>query len=187
MKDLKKYTFKTLAVFLSILMIVYLVPTFVFAEWIDGLSSGTSGENDEPAGRASDTYEMTERREENVKHFHCPDGTNIAVQYDMPVHYLDNGEWKDIDNTLAASGNDYSTSNARIKFAKKITGNESLFTLHDGNRKIVMSLDGARKKTAGKVTSLEKETDATETKLQKLMRLDKLSSKITYENMRRAL
>lgn len=44
MKDLKKYTFKTLAVFLSILMIVYLVPTFVFAEWIDGLSSGTSGE-----------------------------------------------------------------------------------------------------------------------------------------------
>lgn len=183
MKDLKKYTFKTLAVFLSILMIVYLVPTFVFAEWIDGLSSGTSGENDEPAGRASDTYEMTERREENVKHFHCPDGTNIAVQYDMPVHYLDNGEWKDIDNTLAASGNDYSTSNARIKFAKKITGNESLFTLHDGNRKIVMSLDGARKKTAGKVTSLEKETDATETKLQKLMRLDKLSSKITYENI----
>ena len=183
MKDLKKYTFKTLAVFLSILMIVYLVPTFVFAEWIDGLSSGASGENDEPAGRASDTYEMTERREENVKHFHCPDGTNIAVQYDMPVHYLDNGEWKDIDNTLAASGNDYSTSNARIKFAKKITGNESLFTLHDGNRKIVMSLDGARKKTAGKVTSLEKETDATETKLQKLMRLDKLSSKITYENI----
>ena len=88
MKDLKKYTFKTLAIFLSILMIVYLVPTFVFAEWIDGLSSGTSGENDEPAGRASDTYEMTERREENVKHFHCPDGTNIAVQYDMPVHYL---------------------------------------------------------------------------------------------------
>ena len=183
MKDLKKYTFKTLAVFLSILMIVYLVPTFVFAEWIDGLSSGTSGENDEPAGRASDTYEMTERREENVKHFHCQDGTNIAVQYDMPVHYLDNGEWKDIDNTLAASGSDYSTSNARIKFAKKITGNESLFTLHDGNRKIVMSLDGARKKTAGKVTSLEKETDATETKLQKLMRLDKLSSKITYENI----
>ena len=47
MKDLKKYTFKTLAVFLSILMIVYLVPTFVFAEWIDGLSSGASGENDE--------------------------------------------------------------------------------------------------------------------------------------------
>ena len=183
MKDLKKYTFKTLAVFLSILMIVYLVPTFVFAEWIDGLSSGASGENDEPAGRASDTYEMTERREENVKHFHCPDGTNIAVQYDMPVHYLDNGEWKDIDNTLAASGSDYSTSNARIKFAKKITGNESLFTLHDGNCKIVMSLDGARKKTAGKVTSLEKETDATETKLQKLMRLDKLSSKITYENI----
>ena len=183
MKDLKKYTFKTLAVFLSILMIVYLVPTFVFAEWIDGLSSGTSGENDEPAGRASDTYEMTERREENVKHFHCQDGTNIAVQYDMPVHYLDNGEWKDIDNTLAASGSDYSTSNARIKFAKKITGNDSLFTLHDGDRKIVMSLDGARKKTAGKVTSLEKETDATETKLQKLMRLDKLSSQITYENI----
>ena len=32
MKGIKKYTFKTLAIFLSILMIIYLVPTFVFAE-----------------------------------------------------------------------------------------------------------------------------------------------------------
>ena len=85
MKGIKKYTFKTLAIFLSILMIIYLVPTFVFAEWIDELTPDTSGENTEATERASEIYEMTERREESVKHFHCSDGTNVAVQYDMPV------------------------------------------------------------------------------------------------------
>ena len=183
MKGIKKYTFKTLAIFLSILMIIYLVPTFVFAEWIDELTPDTSGENTEATERASEIYEMTERREESVKHFHCSDGTNVAVQYDMPVHYLDGDEWKDIDNTLSASGSEYSTGDARIKFAKKITGNESLFTLHDGNSKIVMSLDGAEKKTTGTVTNQNTEYGSTATQLQKLMTLDKLSSKIVYSNI----
>ena len=52
---------------------------------LDELTPDTSGENTEATERASEIYEMTERREESVKHFHCSDGTNVAVQYDMPV------------------------------------------------------------------------------------------------------
>ena len=59
-----------------------------------------------------------------------------------------------------------------MKFAKKITGNESLFTLHDGNGKITLSLDGAKKKTAGKVTNTSTEFDKDATKLKKLTTLD---------------
>ena len=70
-----------------------------------------------------------------------------------------------------------------MKFAKKITGNESLFTLHDGNGKITLSLDGAKKKTAGKVTNTSAEFDKDATKLTKLTTLDKLSAKILYADI----
>ncbi|MBQ3133559.1 MAG: DNRLRE domain-containing protein [Clostridia bacterium] len=46
--------------------------------------------------------EDTSRREENIKHFFMSDHTSRAVIYSTPVHYLKEGEWTDIDNTLIA-------------------------------------------------------------------------------------
>lgn len=40
------------------------------------------------------------RREESVKHFILSNGTRQAVIYSEPVHYMKNGKWHDIDNTL---------------------------------------------------------------------------------------
>ena len=126
-------------------------------------------------------FEVTDRREETVKHFRLSDGTYAAVQYDVPVHTLDDdGVWQDIDNTLTDVGSAFATSNARVKFAKKIPGNESLFTLHDGNAKVTVSLNGATKKTTGVVTNTHTELDENAAELQKLMQLDKLSSRILY-------
>lgn len=45
--------------------------------------------------------EVTELREESVKHFLCEDGSYIAATYSTPVHYKENGEWKEIDNSLS--------------------------------------------------------------------------------------
>ncbi len=44
--------------------------------------------------------EIAELREESVKHFLCEDGSYIAATYSTPVHYKENGEWKEIDNSL---------------------------------------------------------------------------------------
>jgi RHS repeat-associated protein len=44
--------------------------------------------------------EITEKREQNIKHFLNEDLSYQAVVYNYPVHYKENGEWKDIDNTL---------------------------------------------------------------------------------------
>jgi hypothetical protein len=94
-----------------------------------------------------DAFEVVELREENVKQFRLEDGTYVATQYEKPVHYLDeNNMWQNIDNTLTDFGSEIATSNARIKFSKKITGNEVIFTLHENNRKLTLSLDGAIKK-----------------------------------------
>jgi hypothetical protein len=181
---------KAIAYVLAFLLALYAVPTNVYAEIIDAVDSaldGTSDNVDElssaesemPADKA--VFEVIERREEAVKHFRDADGSYVAAQYNYPVHELDsNGKWQDIDNTLAESGSEYATPNARVKFAKKITGNETLFTLHDGNRKITMSMTGANKKVAGQVTNTHTEFGEDATKLQKMMALDKLSSRILY-------
>ncbi|MCL2546993.1 MAG: carbohydrate binding domain-containing protein, partial [Oscillospiraceae bacterium] len=45
--------------------------------------------------------EIVELREEDVKHFRLVDGSYIAVQFDHAVHYQnEDGEWEDIDNRL---------------------------------------------------------------------------------------
>ena len=190
---------RLISIVLSAALIIVGLPLTVFANGIDELIENDVADNATVSTDASsvdsqsantqaidiltDTFEVTELREESVKHFRTEDGTYVAAQYDMPVHYMDaNGEWQDIDNTLSESGSEYATNDAKIKFAKKITGNESLFTLHDGNRKITMSLDGAIKKTQGVVIANES-ADESATKLQKMMALDKLSGTIVYTDI----
>ena len=178
----------SLVLVLSLTMLLW--PQSVYAEISQAISENTTigadniTDENEYLSLNNDVFELEMRRGESVKHFRMPDGTIIAVQYQNPVHYADeNGEWQDIDNTLTASGSEYSTNNARVKFAKKITGNETIFTLHDSNKKITISLNGAIKKVSGQVTNTQTEFGAQATELQKLMTLDKLSSKILYEDI----
>ena len=179
-KTLKSFGIKSLAAFLSVLMILTTLPFSTFA-----ISLGDSDDSpvDYSLNRLSEAFEVEDLRSEFVKHFRLEDGSYIAAQYDVPVHYLDeNGEWQDIDNSLSDIGNEYSTNNAKIKFAKKITGNENVFTLHDGNYKITMSLNNAIKKTKGKITNAEADTES-ESKLQKMMMLENLTSEIIYKDI----
>jgi len=98
--------------------------------------------------------------------------------------YLDeNGEYQDIDNSLSVSGSEISTSNAKIKFAKKTTGNNNLFTLHDDNRKLTLALDNANKKIEGKITNNKTEFGESATQLQKMTTLDNISASVIYEDI----
>ena len=47
--------------------------------------------------------EAAGEREEAVKHFRRSDGTTVAAVYNEPIHYEENGEWRDIDNTLVSA------------------------------------------------------------------------------------
>ena len=104
---MKKRFRKLIAVVLSVLMAAGVVPLTASAE--------AAPAAEEPQSNHSNVYvpgeqstepapiltEVPELREENVKHFRLEDGTYLAAQYEQPVHYEDNGEWKDIDNTLS--------------------------------------------------------------------------------------
>ncbi|MBQ1261171.1 MAG: DNRLRE domain-containing protein, partial [Clostridia bacterium] len=189
-KTKKTIVTKVISFILSMLILFYAVPSVVYAETIDALSNLGSDESSisvENSSSGADfklpMYEVEELREENVKHFKLSDGSYVAAQYNYPVHYEDeNGRLLDIDNALSdASGGVYANKNARVKFAKKITGNESLFTLHDGNTKITLSLIGAEKGTKGAVTNREDSKEDTE--LQKMMNLENLTSSVIYKDI----
>ena len=107
--------FRLLSMLLVFAMLVELLPAGAFAapaEEDDYLPPAQAeAVPDEPAETEGTTEaetpdptvlgEITELREENVKHFRMDDGTYTAVAYDQPVHYEDaNGTWQDIDNTL---------------------------------------------------------------------------------------
>lgn len=186
---------RLLSFFLSVVLVFYVIPTTIYskaAELIEDanvtlgaeayISDNTSAQNTKEIDPIGELFEDVSLREESAKHFRLEDGTYIAAQYNYPVHKLDsNGEWQDIDNALLDSGSEFSNSDARIKFAKKINGSSELFALHDGNTKLTLSLINAVKGTVGEVTN---NTDAqTDTELQKMMNLEKLSSRVIYRDI----
>ena len=184
---------RALCMILSVILIFYVIPATVYAEVASAFSDEEAAETvtedavtENSGANALDytpvLYEVADLREEGVKHFHLEDGSYVAAQYAYPVHYLDDsGKWQDIDNSLTESGGMLANSTARIKFAKKITGNSTLFTLHDGNTKLTMSLVGAQKGTVGEATNYaDAESD---TELQKMMNLEKLSSRVLYADI----
>ena len=182
----QKITTKALALLLAVLMVVYAFPLYVFAIGRTGSSAEALTNNDETFANSLDIVknivEIKERRNENEKHFRLEDGTYIAASYDVPVHYLDeNGDWQDIDNSLSDSGSEISTKNSRVKFAKKITGNESLLTIQEKKHKITLSLDGAIKKTVGLI--VDDNTPEDTAQLQKMLSLENLISRVLYKDI----
>jgi len=98
-------------------------------------------------------YELKDKRDTSVKRFLMSDNTIQTVMYSQPVHYLENGEWKDIDNTLsledANDSEDFSGyTNAKDDFKVKIADNSSdnhLVKIQKGKYKIEFTLDSKSK------------------------------------------
>ena len=89
---------KTLAMIMVMLTLftTYTVAIPVFAENEDANITEVE-ENSEP----EIISEITEKREENLKHFMLSDGSFMVAQYNTPIHYQnESGEWVDIDNTI---------------------------------------------------------------------------------------
>ncbi len=129
-------------------------------------------------------YELTELRQADTKYIQMSDGTVRALVYDTAVHRPDGqGGYTEIDNRLSQNEDGIVNTNARIKFSKKITGKGTLFTLHEGNRKITLSLPGAVKKTPATVVHNGTTNKKAVTKLEELSTLSKTVSSVSYRNV----
>jgi hypothetical protein len=77
--------------------------------------------------------EVISERTSNTKTFRKIDGTYEVAVYDTAVHYLENGVWKDINNSLQEFDSEYETvSNSfKLKFPKTLDDNKQIKMVFD--------------------------------------------------------
>lgn len=84
--------------------------------------------------------ELEEQREESTKQFLMSDHSVRAVVYAQPVHYMEDGKWEDIDNTLryegqtldAVGGYVNTANDFQVRFAEE-TGLDTFISIRQGD------------------------------------------------------
>ena len=78
--------------------------------------------------------ELVERRTENIKEYLLSNGNTLAAVYGDPVHYQEDGEWKEIDNTLIAQNGTYVNTAGllRVSFPENINSSNYITVTKDG-------------------------------------------------------
>jgi len=99
---------KLITMFLTIVMISSSLPTMAFAEKM--YKEDITSTVEQQQTKSTDVKlkkkepkilkEIVEKRESNIKHFLRDDLSYEAVVFNQPIHYLENGTWQDIDNSL---------------------------------------------------------------------------------------
>ena len=97
---------RLLSLLLIVVIITSLVPSTAFAAVDTSIVANDVVKNLNTTGfeekKVSEIIgEVTEKRDANVKHFLKDDNSYEAVVYQEPVHYLEDGTWKAVDNSLA--------------------------------------------------------------------------------------
>ena len=178
---MKKYIAKIISIVLTLTMLFSSLPTEVIARELNSLQtpseSFTDGLNErhEPSVVA----EITDRRSESCKEFILDNGVRMAVVYPMAVHYQENGEWQEIDNTLTLNRDDNTYHNTAGKWDVALPASldsKSAVTVTCGEYELSFRFDGvlsgkgktAPEKTAASVDKrTEKAIDASREVLEK--------------------
>lgn len=142
MKKKTKRLCKVISVFLAFLIAIQILPLQVLAESItdaiahkefidDALNNPTILES---TSDAEILYEIEEKRDEYTKVYKKSDGSYTAVMTEEPLHYLNDGVWEEINNSMSLDGNLYTNIDNlfNVEFPKNIDSNENLTVGKDG-------------------------------------------------------
>ena len=112
---MKRSIGKMLAVFLTIIMLLQILPMSVMAEeygeytadkrYIDNLLCDPAEPSKETS--ADIAYEDTDKRDEFSKTYVNTDGTYTKIVSETPVHFLSGSRWLDIDNSIENKNGSY--------------------------------------------------------------------------------
>ena len=106
---------KFLAFFLAIALSLTLIPAQVLAIEIDQRKESLQIEraeaaSAEPAQDAEIVSEIPSGRDAYQKEFLLSNGQRMLAVYPTAIHYQENGQWEEIDNTLRAERQNGSTA-----------------------------------------------------------------------------
>src|SRR5690625_1659778 len=83
--------------------------------------------------------EIKEKRKEREKHFLQENGEIIEEDYDEDIHYLKNGKYEEIDNTLVKNYGSYVNKNNNFKLSFD-TSSANIMTLKYEDKQIKIRL-----------------------------------------------
>lgn len=113
MKKQVKMLLKVLSVFLTILMVLQIAPMQLIANAYTEAMAIKNMPREDVTTFASDEdfsaeilYEVEEKRDEFTKVYKKNDGSYTAMVSSEPLHFIQDGKWTDIDNTLVNSVED---------------------------------------------------------------------------------
>lgn len=157
-----KILMKVIAVILTSIMILQLFPAIVFGVQQSANSNNNIEQNTTDNQLVSNSEivgEIVEKRTLNQKHFLQEDGNIITNIYPSNIHYEENGQLIDINNSLEESNEDggiyKNIANAfQVKFAKK-ANEKNLIKLKIKNHNIQWSLQNSNKVNAIKTNNKE--------------------------------
>lgn len=182
-----KISIKFIAALVSLIMLVSVIPLNVLAAEIS-LINATQLANE--ALELSDIeYEMTDKRTEDTKVFQRADGTKVMIQSATPLHYLENGQWKEIDNSLVKEEKDgkvkykNKSNSFDVSFPEEI-GKDDYITMGKNGHTIEFAIKLNDKQSIKNVSSpknnsskkKEKTTDPTE-----IMETQNLTASVEYK------
>ncbi|MBQ9132095.1 MAG: hypothetical protein IJX62_06465, partial [Clostridia bacterium] len=205
---------RMLSLFMALLMVFLCIPVValenvttsgsIHDEETNGSSTPSeSGTNLDGFQEDAILYEDLSKRDAFTKHYALEDGSYYAVVFPEQVHYLENGEWKDIDNSLqydSASGR-YQSANqlfstgfapsATVDGAVSVTSGEytvswSLMFAGGSNHLQSENLELVQAKPAEIVNGEAFTVDAADpmdTAMQRAGSLGKVASTVTYADL----
>jgi len=139
---------KVMSILLACVLLLYLLPLQTMAAeqkqtTVDNATLQTLLETSKEPSSQTQTEpqivsELKESRSEYQKEFLLTNGQRMINVYPAPVHYEENGEWKEIDNTLrtATSGGQPVYENTagvwQVKLPAKLNGKSMVEVNRDG-------------------------------------------------------
>lgn len=179
-----KIFLKIISIILSILLIIEILPMSVFAQELNNIES--TNIDTEVEEEATIIGEIESERTENTKHFRLSDGSFIAATYPEPVHYMVDGEWEEIDNTLVEKtidGTDYyvnEKASNKVAFSQVLSDESVIIQDADGYEISLTPITDKANKSKGKKKDVE---DLTSSKLMKEQaKADKKAEKMEAKN-----
>lgn len=179
-----KVWLRFLSIILSVLLIIEILPMSVFAQELNDTESIATGTEIEE--EATIIGEIESERTENTKHFRLSDGSFIAATYPEPVHYMVDGEWEEIDNTLVEKtidGTDYyvnEKASNKVAFSQVLSDESVIIQDADGYEISLTPINDKANKSKGKKKDVE---DLTSSKLMKKQaKADKKAEKMEAKN-----
>ena len=139
--------FKLSSLVLVIVLLINMLPLQVFAQQLNSDKIETEDTITEMAQTPQDLSgekeifssgtvigEVTERRTEYTKQYRLDNGLFIAAAYNMPVHYEEENQWKEIDNTLTLQAGKYTNTAGvwEVSFPNQLTRDNRISIEKDG-------------------------------------------------------